>query len=144
MHRLGERLEDAAGHRIGLPVVFRVPLHTDREALRVDHAHRLDLTVRSNPLGHQARGELVELDALVSALKANRLLAYATDVLDHEPPPADHPLLGLPNVIVTPHIGSRTHESVQRQASCAVENLTRFFSGMPPIAQANPEVGNAP
>jgi len=91
-----------------------------------------------------ARGELVELDALVSALKANRLLAYATDVLDHEPPPADHPLLGLPNVIVTPHIGSRTHESVQRQASCAVENLTRFFSGMPPIAQANPEVGNAP
>jgi D-3-phosphoglycerate dehydrogenase len=82
------------------------------------------------------RGELVELGALVSALKANRLLAYAADVLDQEPPPPDHPLLGLPNVILTPHIGSRTHESVQRQASCAVENLTRFFSGEKPIAQA--------
>ncbi len=84
-----------------------------------------------------ARGELVELTALVAALKSNHLLAYAADVLDEEPPPPDHPLLGLPNVIITPHIGSRTHESVQRQASCAVENLTRFLAGKPPIAQAN-------
>lgn len=87
-----------------------------------------------------SRGELVELSALVAALKSKQLLAYAADVLDQEPPPADHPLLGLPNVIITPHIGSRTHESVQRQASCAVENLTRFLAGQKPIAQANPEV----
>jgi len=86
------------------------------------------------------RGELVDLDALVVALKSRPLLAYAADVLDQEPPPADHPLLGLPNVILTPHIGSRTHESVQRQASCAVENLTRFLAGQKPIAQANPEL----
>jgi phosphoglycerate dehydrogenase-like enzyme len=84
-----------------------------------------------------ARGELVELSALVRALKSRSILAYAADVLDQEPPPPDHPLLGLPNVVITPHIGSRTHESVQRQASCAVENLTLFLSGRPPIAQAN-------
>jgi phosphoglycerate dehydrogenase-like enzyme len=84
-----------------------------------------------------ARGEILELGALVAALKSGHLKAYAADVLDQEPPPADHPLLGLPNVILTPHIGSRTHESVQRQASCAVENLTRFLSGRTPIAQAN-------
>jgi phosphoglycerate dehydrogenase-like enzyme len=89
------------------------------------------------------RGELVELEALVAALGEGRLLAYAADVLDQEPPPPDHPLLGLPNVIITPHIGSRTYESVQRQASCAVENLTRFFAGKPPVAQANPGVGGA-
>ncbi len=83
------------------------------------------------------RGELVDLDALVAALKSKHLLAYAADVLDQEPPPADHPLLGLPNAIITPHIGSRTHESVQRQASCAVDNLTLFLAGKPPIAQAN-------
>jgi len=84
-----------------------------------------------------ARGEILELPALVAALKSGHLKAYAADVLDQEPTPADHPLLGLPNVILTPHIGSRTHESVQRQASCAVENLTRFLSGRTPIAQAN-------
>ena len=83
-----------------------------------------------------ARGEIVELGALVSALKDKHLLAYAADVLDQEPPPADHPLLGLPNAILTPHIGSRTHESVQRQASCAVENLTLFLDGKPPVARA--------
>ncbi len=84
-----------------------------------------------------ARGELVELGALVKALKCGALLAYAADVLDQEPPPPDYPLLGLPNVVITPHIGSRTHESVQRQATCAVENLTLFLAGKPPIAQAN-------
>ena len=87
-----------------------------------------------------SRGELIELSALVAALKSGQLLAYAADVLDQEPPPADHPLLGRPNVILTPHIGSRTHESVQRQASCAVQNLTLFLAGKKPIAQANPEV----
>jgi D-3-phosphoglycerate dehydrogenase len=82
------------------------------------------------------RSELVDMDALVAALKANRILAYAADVLDEEPPRPGHPLLGLPNAIITPHIGSRTHESVQRQASCAVENMTLFFAGKKPIAQA--------
>ncbi|HXN35615.1 MAG TPA: phosphoglycerate dehydrogenase [Opitutaceae bacterium] len=84
-----------------------------------------------------ARGELVELPALVAALKEKGRLYYGADVLDQEPPPAGYPLLGLPNVILTPHIGSRTNESVQRQASCAVENLTRFLAGKAPIAQAN-------
>ena len=79
-----------------------------------------------------ARGEIIETSALVAALKYNHLLAYAADVMDQEPPPADHPLLGLPNVIITPHIGSRTHESVARQASCAVENLTLFLAGKKP------------
>jgi len=84
-----------------------------------------------------ARGEIVETAAIVEALKSKRLHAYAADVLDQEPPPANHPLLGLPNAIITPHIGSRTFESVQRQATCAVENLTLFLAGQKPHAQAN-------
>jgi len=61
-------------------------------------------------------------------------------VLDQEPPPADHPLTNLPNCIVTPHIASRTAESVQRQASCAVENLIKAFRGEKPEGIKNPEV----
>jgi phosphoglycerate dehydrogenase-like enzyme len=88
-------------------------------------------------LVNTSRGALVERDALAAALRGQRLLAYAADVLDEEPPAPGHPLLGLPNVILTPHIGSRTHESVQRQATCAVENLTLFLAGRPPLARAN-------
>lgn len=105
------------------------------------HAGNFPLVREGAVLVNTGRGELVDLSALVAALRSGRLRAYAADVLDREPPPPDHPLIGLPNVILTPHIGSRTHESVQRQASCAVENLTRFLAGRAPIAQANPGVG---
>lgn len=101
------------------------------------NARNFPLIKQGAVIVNTGRGELIELPALVEALKSKHLLAYAADVLDQEPPPANHPLLGLPNVIITPHIGSRTHESVQRQASCAVENLTLYLAGKKPIAQAN-------
>lgn len=101
------------------------------------HSGNIGLLKTTALIVNCARGEIIETKALVGALKAKRILGYAADVLDEEPPGRDHPLLSLPNAIITPHIGSRTHESVQRQASCAVENLTLFFSGKPPIAQAN-------
>jgi D-3-phosphoglycerate dehydrogenase len=116
-----------------------VSLHTKLtpQTRHLLNAKNLPLLRKGALIVNCARGEIIELSALVAALKSNHLLGYAADVLDQEPPPADHPLLGLPNVILTPHIGSRTHESVQRQASCAVENLTRFLAGKKPIAQAN-------
>lgn len=115
-----------------------VSLHTKLtpETRHLINANNIKLLKKGAVIVNCARGEILELSALVDALKTNHLLAYAADVLDQEPPPADHPLLGLPNVIITPHIGSRTHESVQRQASCAVENLTLFLAGKKPIAQA--------
>jgi D-3-phosphoglycerate dehydrogenase len=116
-----------------------VSLHTKLtpQTRHLIHRGNIGLLRPSAVIVNCARGEIIELAALVDALKSNKLLAYAADVLDQEPPPANHPLLGLPNVILTPHIGSRTHESVQRQATCAVENLTRFLAGKKPIAQAN-------
>lgn len=116
-----------------------VSLHTKLTSAtkHLINARNIHLLRKGAVIVNCARGEIIELSALVGALKAGRLLAYAADVLDQEPPPAGHPLLGLPNVIITPHIGSRTHESVQRQASCAVENLTLFLAGRKPIAQAN-------
>lgn len=87
-----------------------------------------------------ARGEIVHTSDLVEALKSGQVGGYGTDVLDQEPPPADHPLLKLPNVVVTPHVGSRTYESVVRQATTAVRNLIFALNGEKPIAQVNPEV----
>jgi len=48
-----------------------------------------------------------------------------------------NPLLGAPNVVLTPHTGSRTYESVERQALMAAENMIRVLSGQAPHAQAN-------
>ena len=87
-----------------------------------------------------ARGEIVNTADMAAALASGRVRGYGTDVLDVEPPPADHPLTHLPNCLVTPHVGSRTSESVQRQALAAVENLVRAMHGEPPLAQVNPQV----
>jgi D-3-phosphoglycerate dehydrogenase len=84
-----------------------------------------------------ARGEIVHTADMVAALKSGQVGGYGTDVLDVEPPPANHPLLGAPNCVVTPHVASRTLESVGRQASCCVENYARFLRGETPVAQAN-------
>src|SRR5215469_910366 len=87
-----------------------------------------------------ARGEIVNTNDIVAALKSGQVGGYGTDVLDQEPPPADHPLLKLPNVVCTPHVASRTYESVVRQATTAVKNLILAMNGEKPIAQVNPEV----
>jgi D-3-phosphoglycerate dehydrogenase len=83
------------------------------------------------------RGELIRVSDVLNGLVSGKIGAYAADVLDQEPPPADHPLLSAPNCIITPHIGSRTFESVERQAMMATENLILALQGKPPLAQFN-------
>ncbi len=70
-----------------------------------------------------ARGELVDQDAIIEALTSEKIAGYITDVLDIEPMPENHPLRKLSKVLISPHIGSRTLDSVQRQGVMAVENL---------------------
>ena len=84
-----------------------------------------------------ARGEVVDTDALVAALHSGKVGGYGADVLDVEPPPSDHPLFSTPNTAITTHIGSRTYESVVRQATKATQNLVNYVNGVPPVAQAN-------
>ena len=87
-----------------------------------------------------ARGEIIHTADVAEALQSGALRGYGTDVLDEEPPSKEHPLTNLQNCLVTPHIGSRTLESVQRQAVAAVTNLLNAMRGEAPLAQVNPEV----
>ena len=87
-----------------------------------------------------ARGEIIHTADVAEALQSGALRGYGTDVLDEEPPSEEHPLTNLSNCLVTPHIGSRTLESVQRQAVAAVTNLLNAMRGEAPLAQVNPEV----
>jgi D-3-phosphoglycerate dehydrogenase len=84
-----------------------------------------------------SRGEVVNNDDLAAALESGKVGGYGADVLDEEPPRPDHPLLKAKNCIVTPHIGSRTYESVQRQAMMAAQNLLHLLKGEKPLAQVN-------
>ncbi len=70
-----------------------------------------------------ARGAVVDTEALTVALAQNRIAAAALDVTEPEPLPRNHPLLAMPNVIITPHLGSATVETRRRMAELSVANL---------------------
>lgn len=84
-----------------------------------------------------ARGELVETDCIATALESGKLGGYGADVLDEEPPAADHKLFSAPNCLITSHIASRTYESVERQALRATHNLINYLNGDSDFIQAN-------
>mgnify|MGYP006141004449 CR=1 FL=1 len=75
-----------------------------------------------------SRALIVDQESLIYLLQQKKIKAYLTDVLEEEPMIKDHPLLNFNNVIITPHIGSRTYESVQRQGTMAVNNLLKFLN----------------
>ncbi len=87
-----------------------------------------------------ARGEIVDTEALVRALEEGWISRAALDVSDPEPLPADHPLVGMPNCIVVPHVGSATVTARDRMAEIAAENLLAGLWGEPLPHCANPEV----
>jgi D-3-phosphoglycerate dehydrogenase len=97
---------------------------------------RIATLVRGALVVNTARGALVDEAAIVEACRTGALGGYATDVLEHEPPPADHPFTALDNIIVTPHIGSRTYESVERQGLRAARNIVNFLRGDPDVIRA--------
>jgi phosphoglycerate dehydrogenase-like enzyme len=91
-------------------------------------------------LVNTARGPIVDTGALAEALKNGEIAAAALDVTDPEPLPADHPLLGAPNLIVLPHVGSATHTTREAMADLAAANLAAALRGERMPRPANSEV----
>lgn len=81
------------------------------------------------------RGEVLDYDALYDALKSGHLSGAALDTFNPEPPPADWPLLKLPNVTLSPHIAGASRYSVVKAANMIAEDVARFFDGEPPLYQ---------
>lgn len=77
------------------------------------------------------RGLLVDQDALVEALQTGVIHAAALDVTHPEPLPRDHPLRGLKNVILTPHMGSATQQARRQMMEDLVESVLAALSGLP-------------
>jgi D-3-phosphoglycerate dehydrogenase / 2-oxoglutarate reductase len=85
-------------------------------------ARQLALMKRGAYVLNCARGGIINEQALVEALRSGQLAGAALDVFVEEPPPADHPLLGLPNVVLTPHLGASTLEA-QVNVACEAAQL---------------------
>ena len=72
-----------------------------------------------------SRGKLIDVDDVISGLSNGSIRGYLTDVLAQEPMAVEEKLRGIENIIITPHVGSRTYQSVVRQGSMAILNLVK-------------------
>jgi phosphoglycerate dehydrogenase-like enzyme len=108
-----------------------VSLHTPltEETRHLLDAERLALLKPSAFVVNTARGALIDQDALADALEKGALAGAGIDVFDPEPPTPALRLLKAPNVVLSPHVGGVTRETLVRIALAAVQNVTGFLTG---------------
>lgn len=118
-------------------VTLHVPLTPSTE--KMIGAEELLKMKPTSILINTARGEVVDEAALLSALRSGHIAAAGLDVFEDEPLPANSPLLGLSNVLLTPHIAFLSEESLDECTSVTVDNIRQFLKGSPQNV-VNPEV----
>ena len=119
-----------------------VSLHTAVTAETAGMVNR-DFLKKMKPnsyLINTARGELVDEPALVEAISNGHLQGAALDCFCQEPPESCNPLLALPQVMVTAHLGARTDEAMNRMGWMALESCLSVLRGERPLHLVNPEV----
>ncbi len=117
-------------------VVLTCPL-TDETRHLIDAA-ALRKMKSTATLVNIARGPVVDTHALLEALRDGEIESAGLDVTDPEPLPRDHPLLGMENVTILPHLGSATLETRDKMAEMSVENLKLGLHGMPLLHTVQP------
>jgi len=78
-----------------------------------------------------SQGKVVDEEALVEALKSNKLSFVGLDVMEEEPPPKSNPLFKLSNTVLSPHIAFNTAEAEARCTDICVDNIVKFIEGKP-------------
>jgi phosphoglycerate dehydrogenase-like enzyme len=108
-----------------------VHLRLSDRTQRIIHADALRQMKRSAYLINTSRGQLVDTDALIDAMRNGVIAGAALDTFDVEPLAADDPLRTLPNVLVTPHIGYVTEATYKLFFEQIVEDIRAWLDGKP-------------
>ena len=117
-------------------VSLHVPLTSEtRHLVNADTLRRMQ---PSAILINTARGPLVDEDALVAALQSGTIAGAGLDVFEQEPLRVEHPLLKLPNVVLTPHIAAGTKDALVAKMDACFANIGRVARGEPPLNPVTP------
>jgi D-3-phosphoglycerate dehydrogenase len=164
MGRVGRRVGKIAANGFGMRVIYNdlldVKAHLVFEAAAVDKetlfreadivslhvdmkagnenlvgTELLSLMKQTAILINTSRGEALDDVALAEALREKRIAGAAIDVFDPEPPKSDYPLLGLENVLLTPHMAARTHTAIENM-SWVVRDVVEVLHGRAPKCPA--------
>jgi D-3-phosphoglycerate dehydrogenase len=114
---------------------LHVPLNDSTR--RIINARALSLMKPTAYLINTARGDIVDIDALVDAVRAGTIAGAGIDVLPVEPPPVDSPVLHEPNIIITPHIGWASVEAGIDSRQRGAEDVLRVLRGERPRTPVN-------
>jgi D-3-phosphoglycerate dehydrogenase len=118
-----------------------ITLHTSTtpEAMGLVSARRIALMKPTAYLINAANAFVIDNEAIVKALQEKRIAGAAFDVFETWPVRPDSPLLKLDNVVLTPHIGGATGETIIRHSQMIVEDIERFLRGERPGNLVNPQ-----
>ena len=135
---LTEVADRLGARRVELDELLRISdyisVHTPltEETRNLIDAERLALVKPTAFIVNTARGAVIDQDALADALEAGRIAGAGIDVFDPEPPADTLRLLQAPNVVLSPHVGGVTRETLVRIAMAAGSNVDRYLAGKPP------------
>lgn len=123
-------------------VTLHVPL--DKSTRGMIGRDQLDFMGAQTILINTCRGPVVDEKAVAAALESGSLWGYAADVFTVEPPESDHPLIGRPDVLLTPHSAAQTVESLINMATGVAQDVIGVLQGNPPLNPVNdPELVRA-
>ena len=118
-------------------VSAHVPL--TRETYGMIGKRELELMKPTGVVINTSRGGVIDETALAEALISGTISAAGLDVMEHEPPDPNDPLLQIENLIITPHTAGPTLESIPKRAANAFENIQHVWSGQPAMWTAEYE-----
>lgn len=139
-----ERISSLGGQMVGLERLMAasdiISLHCPPlpETEGIINSERLALMKSTAFLVNTSAASLVDETALVQALRERRIAGAAVDVFPSHPVTPGHHLLGLDNVVLTPHIGGATEGTVRRHSLMMAEDIERFLQGQRPHNLVNP------